>query len=574
MSASDDKRAWLQKLGVNALPTGAAAGAAGDAETATGAAADGRAPTIAVKSNGDGTFVITGSGFVANSPALISATDRQADREYGVAQADGGGAFSFTTRNICPSPPPLTFIATSGVGSKTDRTDWIWSNIVQTACPADSGKDPGSGDDPDAPDNGDGSGDDGQGGAAGGSDDGSQGGAAGGAGDGSQSGAAAGSDDGSQGGAAAGSDDGSQGGAAAGSDDGSQSGAAAGSDDGSQSGAAAGSDDGSQGGAAAGSDDGSQSGAAAGSDDGSQGGAAAGSDDGSQSGAAAGSDDGSQSGAAAGSSDGSQGGAAAGSDDGSQSGAAAGSDDGSQSGAAAGSGDGSQSGAAAGSDDGSQGGAAGGSDDASQGGAAGGSDDASQAGAAGGAGDTGTGGPAAANTSDGTTDNKKKPKGTGWRQMNIIVTLTDFDGAPMGGREVILQFKAPGAEVIDAGGSMDGGTITFAGVWLQPEGTVRVVAINKGSPAIVPDGNTNYKLPGSGPLKIKGVQQKKEITVTAKTSEEASEKAGVEGTAGIDYKVVKAEVKGTSEEESKKGSEVTYTFIVTAGKPALDLTIL
>src|SRR5689334_9734203 len=126
-----DKGAWLRQLGVSAIPDGGAADA-GAAQTA--GAADGKAPVITVKSNGDGTFTINGTGFLANSGVLVSAADRALDRAYGIAQADGSGAFTFTTRNICPSPPPITFAETSGINSKTDRTDWVWSNTVATAC--------------------------------------------------------------------------------------------------------------------------------------------------------------------------------------------------------------------------------------------------------------------------------------------------------------------------------------------------------------------------------------------------------------------------------------------------------
>jgi hypothetical protein len=293
MPVSDDKTAWLKRLGVTALPTGVAAagpakggddvgssGSVGDGGDSVADAADGRAPTIAVTSNGDGTFTITGKDFLANSGVLISAADRAADRAYGTAQADGGGAFSFTTVNICPSPPPITFMATSGIDSKTDRTDWVWSNLVQTECPAAGG----SGGDGDGDGDGDGNGGSGAAGGSGGDGDGS--GAPGGSdgdgdGDGSGSGGSEtsdGSDDvGSSGSASAddggGADGGDGGGGGSdGGADGGDGGGGGGSDGGADGGDGGGGGGGSDGGADGG-DGGTDGGGGGGSDGGADGGA-------------------------------------------------------------------------------------------------------------------------------------------------------------------------------------------------------------------------------------------------------------------------------------------------------------
>jgi hypothetical protein len=125
-----DKRAWLRQLGVATIPD-AGADAAGAVQPM--GAADGKAPVITVKSNGDGTFTINGRGFLANELVMVSAAGRTLDRDYGTIKATDKGLFTFLTRNICPSPPPITFTATSGINSKTDRTDWVWSNTVATA---------------------------------------------------------------------------------------------------------------------------------------------------------------------------------------------------------------------------------------------------------------------------------------------------------------------------------------------------------------------------------------------------------------------------------------------------------
>ncbi len=156
----------------------------------------------------------------------------------------------------------------------------------------------------------------------------------------------------------------------------------------------------------------------------------------------------------------------------------------------------------------------------------------------------------------------------------MIVKLYDFEGRPMGGREAILQFKAPGAEVINAGGPLQGGVITFSKLWLQASGTVRVTAVSTGRASIVPDGVESYTLPSSGAMTITGHQKAAQpVKVTAKDSSEAAQKVGAKGEAGIDFEAVKLGGEVTGEDEKKSGREVTYEWNIIQGLDAFDLVV-
>lgn len=151
-------------------------------------------------------------------------------------------------------------------------------------------------------------------------------------------------------------------------------------------------------------------------------------------------------------------------------------------------------------------------------------------------------------------------KKAGWKQKNVIVTLKDFRGEPLRGHMVYAQFKAPGVAAVTEGGEVKGGSMIWSNVWLKPEGTVRLLAVRLGTPAVAPEGITFYKLSARGPLKLEAVQGSKEMTVTAATSEEAATKVGAKGTAGVDFKVFSVGGEVSTEEERKKGVSLAKTW--------------
>ena len=130
-------------------------------------------------------------------------------------------------------------------------------------------------------------------------------------------------------------------------------------------------------------------------------------------------------------------------------------------------------------------------------------------------------------------------RSSGWKQVNISVTVRDFLGAPLRGHKVFAEFKAPGVAAVTEAGDIAGGAISWVNVWLKPEGTVRFLAVHLGRPSVVPEGVIHYRLPDRGPLRFQLTQRFSEVTVTATSSEEAAEKIGAKGSAGIDYKIFK-----------------------------------
>jgi hypothetical protein len=152
----------------------------------------------------------------------------------------------------------------------------------------------------------------------------------------------------------------------------------------------------------------------------------------------------------------------------------------------------------------------------------------------------------------------------GWRQVNVSVTARDFLGAPLSGHKLFAEFKAPGVATVTEAGDIAGGAISWVNVWLKPEGTVRFLAVHLGHPSIVPTGVMFYKLPDHGLLRFQLTQRFTEVTVTASSSEEAAEKIGATGSAGVDFKIFRigGEITGERGRTTTTTRELSWKIIL------------
>jgi len=150
----------------------------------------------------------------------------------------------------------------------------------------------------------------------------------------------------------------------------------------------------------------------------------------------------------------------------------------------------------------------------------------------------------------------------GWKQADVMVTLKDFRGQPMRGHQAFAEFRSPGVAAVYESAAVTGGAVMWSKVWLRPEGTVRVLVVSTGAAGVAPEGVEQYKLPGSGPLKLEAVQDGNEVTVSAETSQEAAEKVGATGKAGVNFEVFEIGGEVTGESERKKGSTRSVSWKV------------
>jgi hypothetical protein len=92
------------------------------------------APTIAVQANGDGSFVITGSGFKASATVHIRVVDDALTTVWFDQTASAQGALNYRTGNICQLPGNLHISANDERANPQDLTGTLWSNTVTTTC--------------------------------------------------------------------------------------------------------------------------------------------------------------------------------------------------------------------------------------------------------------------------------------------------------------------------------------------------------------------------------------------------------------------------------------------------------
>ena len=150
----------------------------------------------------------------------------------------------------------------------------------------------------------------------------------------------------------------------------------------------------------------------------------------------------------------------------------------------------------------------------------------------------------------------------GWRQADVVVTLKNFRGQPMRGHQAFAEFRAPGVATIYQSAEVTGGAVMWSRVWLKPQGSVRVLAASTGAAALAPEGVEQYSLPASGPLKLEAVQEGNEVTVSAESSQEAAEKVGATGKAGVNFEVIELGGEVSGESERRKGSSRSLSWKV------------
>jgi hypothetical protein len=93
------------------------------------------APSISVQSNGDGSFKVSGSGFVPHNATVNilvgDGTLNQNPLNFTVS-ATNGAFTDFSTGRICQRPGTLFFEASDG---RIDHGSQVFSNTVTTSCP-------------------------------------------------------------------------------------------------------------------------------------------------------------------------------------------------------------------------------------------------------------------------------------------------------------------------------------------------------------------------------------------------------------------------------------------------------
>jgi hypothetical protein len=165
----------------------------------------------------------------------------------------------------------------------------------------------------------------------------------------------------------------------------------------------------------------------------------------------------------------------------------------------------------------------------------------------------------------------------GWKKKSVSFMVRDFKGDPFNGR-VWANFtgftseerktKPQGTKAIQ----VKNGVAFLKNIWMKPEGTIQILAHR--TPSGIPlQGVSRYSIPKNGPVEVDIKQQNQKQKMTATNSREAARKAGVTGTAGVDYKVVSSEVSTTLEQERKRSRSVSRTWTLILPDSTLEVNV-
>jgi len=163
---------------------------------------------------------------------------------------------------------------------------------------------------------------------------------------------------------------------------------------------------------------------------------------------------------------------------------------------------------------------------------------------------------------------------SGWKKATLMMTINDFKGRPMLGRKILVQSQAPDVVPQADAKDINGGSAIFSDFWIKPTGTLRVIAVSTGQPKEAPSGVIHYTLPKNNVLKLAINQGFKEIEIAATSAAEAASKAGVKGTIGVDFKVVKTEGEVSGEVSRKRGASVSQKWKITIPTESLNIVVV
>jgi hypothetical protein len=160
----------------------------------------------------------------------------------------------------------------------------------------------------------------------------------------------------------------------------------------------------------------------------------------------------------------------------------------------------------------------------------------------------------------------------GMKQINVQVLMTDWKGEPMHNRQVFVVFKSPGNPEITLKQEVKGGIMDFKNVELAPSGSIFVNAFPSHGASDQGRGTETYDLPKKPLVRFRAKQKSREIKKKEKSGLEAVNKAGLKGTAGVDW-IVKVGGEVTSEKEMKNSyeQEVEFTIVIPEGHLDIEL---
>ena len=132
----------------------------------------------------------------------------------------------------------------------------------------------------------------------------------------------------------------------------------------------------------------------------------------------------------------------------------------------------------------------------------------------------------------------------GWSQRQVYVVVRDYAGDGFNS-EAYLTFSGPGGEASERGQIVDG-NLTLDNVWVPNDGNVVITATTSQHEHPTIHGTTGFKADGES-VRLNFIQAKNIHSESWSNMEQFTDKVGVKGSAGVDFKIWKAGIEVSGE---------------------------
>jgi len=162
-----------------------------------------------------------------------------------------------------------------------------------------------------------------------------------------------------------------------------------------------------------------------------------------------------------------------------------------------------------------------------------------------------------------------------WALVNILINADNFLEKPLRGARFYARITDTDGKTAAHDGEVDDGILAIPQVWAPRKDATLTLYVD------AVHGNEYLRLEGSGDFNVTGdavkfraVQGFQDVTVSAKDEQTAAHKAGVTGSAGIEFKIIKVGGEYTSEDEESHTTGRSEEWTVRIPRENLKLTQL
>ncbi len=162
-----------------------------------------------------------------------------------------------------------------------------------------------------------------------------------------------------------------------------------------------------------------------------------------------------------------------------------------------------------------------------------------------------------------------------WAYVNILINADDFLEKPLRGGRFYARITDTDGKTAAHDGEVDEGILSIPGVWAPKKDATLTLYVDAlhGDDYLRLEGSGDFNVTGDA-VKFRAAQGFQDITVSASDSATAAHKAGVKGSAGIEWKIIKVGGEYASEDSTSHTTGRSEEWTIRVPRENLKLTQL